>query len=89
MAFNLAPGISTYKLCEGPKTLPSRARTGKLNMEIGFCMGDDLKSDTDGYAFGVTGIDDPKFAQLVRLTTQAMTPEESYNDEGDDTVIPP
>ncbi len=89
VAFNLAPGISTYKLCEGPKNVPSRARTGKLSMEIGFCMGDDLKSDTDGYVFGVTGIDDPRFAELVRLTTQAMTPEESYDDEGDDTVIPP
>lgn len=89
MAFNLAPGISLYTLCDGPKNVPIRAEAGKLRMEIGFCMGDDLKSDTDGYAFGVTGINDPRFAELVRLTTYAMIPDESYNDEGDDTIIPP
>jgi len=74
-AFNMPANIDGYDLCKGPGALPpSPKRTGPVTLNMAFCFGDEIKSDARGSVYDLRGIDDPRFADLVRSVTQAMLP---------------
>lgn len=88
-AFNMPPYISGHDLCKGSAALPPpRAGGSPLTLGMAFCIGDQLKTDAKGRAATVAGIDDPRFAQLVRGVTEAMIPTHDGLDDGDDGVEP-
>jgi len=74
VAFNKELHISPSDMCAKPLELRSVPEKTRLRIDIAFCHGDDPKSDTSGYVSGVSGIDDPKFADLVRQATLTMLP---------------
>ena len=74
-AFNMPANVDGYDLCKGPGALPpSPKRTGQVTLGMAFCFGDDIKSDAKGWVSDLSGIDDPRFAELVSRVTQAMLP---------------
>ena len=89
VAFNLPPGIGTDEMCKNPSGLPSRHHTGRLTVAIAFCYGDQMKSDTTGYASEVTSADDPKFAELIRYATRYMIPDTEHERDDSESSDPP
>lgn len=90
VAFNLPRSFANFNMCKNPAALPSQPRAGRLNIAMAFCEGDEVKSDTTGYAFGVQNARDPKFAELVRYTTLYMISDYDplQDDSGDRSVNP-
>jgi hypothetical protein len=86
VAFNLPRDFPSYNMCKNPTGMPSRHHTGRLNIAIAFCEGDEVKSDTTGYASNVLSANDPKFAELVRYATLYMVSDYDYRqDNGGDS----
>lgn len=90
VAFNLSPAIPNYTMCRNPAGLPSRHQSGRLDIAIAFCEGDEVKSYTTGYAQNVQGPNDPKFVELVRYATLYMVPDhdDKLDDDGNDSGDP-
>ena len=91
VAFNLPRDFPNYNMCKSPTGMPSQHHTGKLDIAIAFCEGDEVKSDTTGYATDVQSANDPKFAELVRYATLYMVSDFDHTqDDGarDDSVTP-
>jgi hypothetical protein len=65
-------------MCKNPGALPSRPAGGRLDIAIAYCEGDEVKSDTTGWADTVASPDDPKFAELVRYATLYMLSDYDY-----------
>lgn len=81
VAFNLPRGFQTYDMCKNPVGIPSHPHTGRLDLAIAFCEGDEVKSSTTGYAVDVHSVRDPKFAELVRYATLYMVPDRDPRDD--------
>lgn len=75
VAFNMPPNVDGHVLCRGTSNLPPPVQNGvNLTLDMAFCFGDGLKTDAKGRVAGVTGVDDPKFTELVRRVAYAMLP---------------
>ena len=81
VAFNLPANIPARRLCKDPAALSTTPHAGNLRMTAAFCHVGSLQSGTFGIANNLSGPDDPKFAELVRGVTHAMTPAETDPDE--------
>lgn len=83
VAFDLAPGVSSRRMCESPGGLQTRPQPGRLDMRIAFCIGDEWKSGTEGTVRGVSGLADARFGELVRQATLAMIPAQDGHEQGE------
>ncbi|MPY71894.1 MAG: hypothetical protein GEU92_17640 [Alphaproteobacteria bacterium] len=83
-AFNLSGGYSGRDLCRGTAGLPSRGAGTPITLDMAFCIGDQLKTEVQGRVGVVSGLDDPKFAALVRQTTLGLIPpQDGHGGDGD------
>lgn len=83
VAFNLPPAVADDEMCRNPAGLQSRPHTGRLDIAIVFCEGDEGKSGTTGWADSVSGPADPKFAELVRSATLYMLSDYDHRQDRD------
>jgi hypothetical protein len=81
VGFNLPRALSFSGMCRNPAGLPSRPDSGRLEIAIVFCQGDEGMSGTTGWADNVSGPDDPKFARLVRYATLYMLSDYDYRQD--------
>lgn len=83
VAFNLAPRYSGVDLCRGTEGLQMLGPARTVKVDMAFCIGDQLKTETQGRLIGGTpGPDDRQFAALVRQTTRTLIPARDGHDGG-------
>jgi hypothetical protein len=87
-AFNLSGGYSGRDLCRGTTGLPSRGPGTPVTLDMAFCIGDQLKTEVQGRVGVVSGLDDPKFAALVRQTTLGLIPAQDGHGGDNDGPTP-
>jgi hypothetical protein len=86
MMFNPDPAVSGNNLCTTPQPFQPIAKApGEATVLLAaFCGGTGAISETTGRAYGgVTGVDDPKFRELVAKVTQSVIPKNDWqHDQG-------
>ena len=78
VGFNLTGAVSFSQMCRSPAGLPIRPKSGRIDVAIVFCRGDEAMSGTTGRADNVAGPTDPRFSRLVRFATLYMLSDYDY-----------
>jgi hypothetical protein len=82
MMFNPDPGLSANEMCAAPQPFQPVAKApGETTVLFAaFCGTTEALSETTGRAYGgVTGVDDPKFRELVAKVTNSVIAKNDWN----------
>jgi len=80
MMFNPAPGVSGHDLCAAPQPLPPQAPETRTSLLAAFCGGPVALSDVNGWV-RLSGVEDPKFAELIDGVTNHIFPRRDPRQE--------
>ncbi len=84
--FDAAPRVGAEEICRSGAAVPTEVVKGRTRLDLVFCLGTDLKSETAGVAWGLSGTDDPRFLKLIRDVAITLIPQQEDR-ENDDPII--